>query len=448
MTGRMSRKQIIATAVGLAAIAGVFYALNVLTCLYADDFSYTYTFAVTEGKYRISNLYELFLSQRNHYLVMNGRTVVHTLAQLFLMWGKPVFNALNTAAFVALGILIYRHGSIRSGEFRPAVLFCVFGLLWIVTPAFGESFLWLVGSCNYLFGILFILIALLPVTKALDGGFAAMSGWKTALYFVLCVLAGWTNENNSVALVVIFLCCVVWLFATKQKVPVWVWVGLIGSVIGCLLLLLSPGEATRLANSGGFGGLGTWVRRFLSISARLVAYLGGLLALIVLFLVKGLRDKRPVRGLLKSGIFFMAGLASTYSMILSPQFPTRTWSGPVVFFLIVLVALWHWVEPEPDKTHRGLTVAVSVLALVFLSVTYVQAVQDLNETRDAVKLREAAIAEAQAAGHREITLSPIHGQTKWNCYQKYDDLNDDPTQWPNTAYAMYYGFDTVYKTES
>lgn len=432
---------------GLAVIAAAFYALNVLTCLYADDFSYTYTFAVTEGKYRISNLYELFLSQRNHYLVMNGRTVVHTLAQLFLMWGKPLFNILNAAAFVALGMLIYRHGYGKSGELRPAVLFCVFGLLWIVTPAFGESFLWLVGSCNYLFGILLILLALLPVTKALDEEFVPMPGWKTALYFFLCVLAGWTNENNAVALVVIFLCCVLWLLVTKQKVPVWVWAGLIGSVIGCLLLLLSPGEATRLANSGGFGGLRIWFHRFISITGRLVVYLGAELGLIVLFFIKSVIDKRSIRELLKPGIFVLAGLASTYSMILSPQFPTRTWSGPVVFFTIVLVALWRRVEPEPNRNYRGLTIAVSVLAVLAVTGTYIWAAQDLNETRNAFQLREKYIAEAKADGETEITLSPIHGRTKWNCYNEYGDLNDDPAQWPNTAYAMYYGLDRVNKTE-
>lgn len=432
---------------GLAVVAVAFYALNVLTCLYADDFSYTYTFAVTEGKYRISNLYELFLSQRNHYLVMNGRTVVHTLAQLFLMWGKPVFNVLNTAAFVALGLLIYRHGYGKSGELRPAWIFCVFGLLWVVTPAFGESFLWLVGSCNYLFGILIILAALLPVTKALDGAFAPMAGWKTAVYFVLCLLAGWTNENNAVALVVIFLCCVLWLLATKQKVPAWLWVGLLGSVIGCLLLLLSPGEATRLTNAGGFGGLRTWLRRGISITLHLMGYLGMELALIVMCFVKGIHDKRPIRDLLKPGVFCLAGLASTYSMILAPQFPTRTWSGPVVFFTITLVALWRWVEPAPDKTHRGLTAVVSVLAVLAIAGSYVWAVQDINETRHAVQLRETYIAEELAAGHRDVTLPPIHGQTRWNCYQKYDDLNDDPGQWPNTAYAMYYGFDSVSKTK-
>ena len=52
---------------GLAAVAAAFYALNVLTCLYADDYSYTYTFAVTEGKYRISNLYELWCTPWHSY---------------------------------------------------------------------------------------------------------------------------------------------------------------------------------------------------------------------------------------------------------------------------------------------------------------------------------------------------------------------------------------------
>lgn len=432
---------------GLLAVIAAFYALNVLTCLYADDYSYTYTFAVTEGKYRISNLYELFLSQMNHYRVMNGRAVVHTLAQLFLMWGKPVFNVLNTAAFVSLGVLIYRHGHGKDGPPRPAMLFCVFGLLWVVTPAFGQSFLWLVGSCNYLFGILFILAALLPVTKALDGTFAPMAGWKTALYFPLCLLAGWTNENNSVALVVIFLCCVAWLLATKRKIPAWVWAGLVGSIIGCLLLLLSPGEATRLANVGGFGGLRTWIQRGLSITAHLAAYLGIELGLILIFFIKGMLNKRPVGGLLKPGIFFLAGLASTYSMVLSPQFPTRTWSGPVVFFTVTLIALWRWVEPEPNGEHRVFTRVMAAVAVLAIAGTYVWAVQDLNETRHAVALREAYIAEESAAGHRDVTLSPIHGQTKWNCYTKYDDLNDDPAQWPNTAYALYYGLDSVSKTK-
>lgn len=433
------------TLAGLIVIAAAFYALNVLTCLFADDFSYTYTFAVTQGKYRISNLYELFLSQRNHYRVMNGRTVAHVLAQLFLMWGKPVFNLINTAAFTALGLLIYRHGQGRGAPLRPARLFCVFAALWFVSPNFGESFLWLVGSCNYMYVLLFILAALIPVTDMLDGAAPDMAGWKTPLYFILCVLAGWTNENDCVALAAVFLCCVLYLALTKRKIPAWLWAGLAGSVIGCMLLLLSPGQAVRLANSEGLGGLRTWIRRGLSITKRLAAYLGIELTITAVIFALGLRKKRPVEKLLKPVIFLMAGLAATYSMVLSPSFPNRAWSGPVVFFTAALAAVWHWTWPEPAQPRRSAAAALSALLILAAAGTYVWAVRDLSDTRAQFESREAAIAQVKAEGGTEVAVTPIPGRTRWNCYNEGGEwLSDDPTQWPNTAYAMYYELETVY----
>lgn len=432
-------------AVCLLGIAGAFFALNLLTCLYADDFSYTYTFAVKENKYRISNLYELYLSQRNHYQVMNGRTVVHTLAQLFLMWGKPLFNVLNTLAFLGLGVLIYHHGRGSRTDFRPGAFFAVFFLLWVVTPAFGESFLWLVGACNYLFGILIILLCLLPVTRGFRDGFLPKPAWKTAGFFLLSLLAGWTNENNAVALVVVFLLTILTLLLQKKSVPLWLWAGLVGSIIGCLLLLLSPGEATRLANSGGLGGLGTWIRRGVSITVRLIAYLWPLLLGSAVCLFVGWRRQRPVRELIVPGIWLMAALASTYSMVMAPTFPTRTWSGPVVFFLILLGTLYRWAFPEmPGKRT---TAVVTLCALALTAVTYAGAVRDLSQTREQFRQREAYIAAEKAAGRLDVTLSPIYGSTKYNCYNVDGDLNADSTQWPNTAYAMYYELDSVSKGE-
>ena len=432
-------------AVCLLGIAGAFFALNLLTCLYADDFSYTYTFAVKENKYRISNLYELYLSQRNHYQVMNGRTVVHTLAQLFLMWGKPLFNVLNTLAFLGLGVLIYHHGCGSRTDFRPGAFFAVFFLLWVVTPAFGESFLWLVGACNYLFGILIILLCLLPVTRGFRDGFLPKPAWKTAGFFLLSLLAGWTNENNAVALVVVFLLTILTLLLQKKSVPLWLWTGLVGSVIGCLLLLLSPGEATRLANSGGLGGLGTWIRRGVSITVRLIVYLWPLLLGSAVCLFVGWRRQRPVRELIVPGIWLMAALASTYSMVMAPTFPTRTWSGPVVFFLILLGTLYRWAFPEmPGKRT---TAVVTLCALALTAVTYAGAVKDLSQTREQFRQREAYIAAEKAAGRLDVTLSPLYGSTKYNCYNPDGDLNADNTQWPNTAYAMYYELDSVSKGE-
>lgn len=434
------------TLAGLLAIAAAFYALNVLTCLYTDDFSYRYTFAVTTGKYPISNLFQLYLSQRNHYRVMNGRTVAHVLAQLFLMWGKPAFNVINTAAFMALGLLIYRHGTGRGARLRPLCLFSVFAALWLLPPNFGESFLWLVGSCNYMYGLLFILPALLPVSRLLDEPDAPpMAGWKVPPYFILCVLAGWTVENASVALVAAFLCCVLLLAAAKRRIPLWLWAGLAGSVIGCMLLLLSPGQALRLANSAGMGGVRTWIRRAVGITARLAACLGAELAAMAVIFALGMKKKRPVKGLLKPAVFAVAGLAAVYSMVLSPACPNRVWSAPVALFTVALVSLWHWTWPEPVSGRRGAVIAVSALLILASAGAYAWAARDLAATRAQFISREADIARVKAAGGTEVAVTPISGRTRWNCYNEAGEyLSEDPTEWPNTAYAMYYELETVY----
>ena len=93
---------------GLALTAAAFFALNCMTPFYADDYSYMFTYAADAPKARITNLYELWLSQLNHYKVMNGRAVVHTLVQLFLMGeGRMLFNICNTLVFLGLGFAAY-----------------------------------------------------------------------------------------------------------------------------------------------------------------------------------------------------------------------------------------------------------------------------------------------------------------------------------------------------
>ena len=100
----MSRRERAVLICGIALVAAAFFCLNLATPFYDDDYSYMFTYAENAPKDRITNLYELYLSQLNHYKVMNGRAIVHTLVQLFLMPGsRTLFNIFNTLAFLALG---------------------------------------------------------------------------------------------------------------------------------------------------------------------------------------------------------------------------------------------------------------------------------------------------------------------------------------------------------
>ncbi len=141
-------------------ITGVlFYLLEFYTPLYADDYSYLYSF---ENGERISTLQDIIKSQTAHYYEWTGRVFVHALAQAFLLLGKNYFNFINTIAFLILGVLIFYHGTESRLRDRPLLLLMIYCFLFLFTPDFGESFLWVTGASNYLYGIAINLIYLIP----------------------------------------------------------------------------------------------------------------------------------------------------------------------------------------------------------------------------------------------------------------------------------------------
>ena len=186
-------------------IVGVmFYLLNLYTPLYADDYKYLFGFGDNQG--RIENLTDIAVSQYSHYFNMNGRIATHSLAQLFLLIGKPAFNIINTFAFILLGIIIYYHAYLSIRRVRVLPLLFVFFALFISTPKFGQSYLWVTGASNYLYGPIITLIFLVPYrisfSKSINNPLP-VSIVSAVLMFILGVVAGNANENNGILAVVV-----------------------------------------------------------------------------------------------------------------------------------------------------------------------------------------------------------------------------------------------------
>lgn len=89
----------------------VMCALNFLTPLNLDDYTYLYSFKTGE---RITNVIQIIEGIPNHYNLYNGRTFAHILAPFFLMLPEIIFDICNSFIFLVLGYFIYRI-VIRSG---------------------------------------------------------------------------------------------------------------------------------------------------------------------------------------------------------------------------------------------------------------------------------------------------------------------------------------------
>lgn len=442
-------RPILLCAVMLGIAAFITY-LNDLTPLFADDFSYSISFHTIKP---IHSLAELFRSQYVHYFAMNGRSVVHTLAQALLWLGKPGLNVCNGLAFLGLCLLICVHASGSLSKIRAFQLLAVFAALWFLTPHFAGSYLWVMGAANYLYSPAIILLFLLPYRNALSP--KQPTGEKARLPLAVLnliwgILAGWSNENTSLALIVCVVLILLVKRLRKERCAPWMWTGLLGCLIGCAMLFLSPGQAKRLANAGGFGALSEWIRRFFSISKDVIQYLWLPILLwvaaVVLLAIQSRRAKEPgarslFARLTPSLIYVVGAGVSIYSMVGSPEFPVWIWSSILAFCLCAVFSALRELR-LPDK--RALRIGAAGFACVLLAaigLRFRSVAPELYRVRSEFKAREAVIASLPPGS--SLTVRRITTDCTYSSYSLFWELGGDGSQWPNTSVAVYYGLSSI-----
>ena len=432
----------------------LFYLLNVFTPICADDFSYVYSFATGE---RISSLPDIFISQYTHYFTMNGRSVLHFLAQLFLWMGKPVFNVINTFAFLGLCVLIayLSFGSIKKIPFIWVI--AIYLTLWIVTPGFGDSFLWLTGAANYLYGILFICLYLIPFrkytssAKTKDCPFFSLKQLLLAIgYFCAGWIAGWTNENTGPA-----LCGIVFLFLLYFKLihrqwRLWMFTGWTGNIIGSLFVILCPAQKNRLDNYGGLASISELIVRATKIIYYAWQYLLPVLLfwtiLAIIFWEQNhkLSHKEKQVKAAPSLILGCGAMASTLAMAAAPYFPLRAWSGIVVLLLVSAGMLLAEINFS-FAWMKKITAAVVSMMMVTFAFTYATAFLDIHRVYQEDNARTAYVLSEKEKGNLDITVPAIYGETRYSTYSKDGDLDMDPTHWRNVQMAEYYEVNIIRK---
>ena len=453
---KKSDKQLYIIAIVTFLIGFLFYVLNYYTPLYGDDYLYSFSFLNGE---RMTSINQVIDSQFGHYQNMNGRIVTHALAQIFLIFGDKVFNFINVFFFILLLYLIYFHGCGSFKNFSISKFSMIAMLLFLCSPAFGQSFLWITGAANYLYGILIILIFMIPYRLQFDGKVLDnnifLKIFFAILYLVFGIIAGWTNENTSVAMIVMIIGYIVLYAVKSMKIRAWNITGCIGGVIGCILMLFAPGTTNRLNTFGGSGGIVSWVKRVLFYSCDLIVYLHLIIIIFfILFVVylcqkKEIFESRLIKDIFnffkESGIVFiylLGFLASVYSMIVSPLFPERAWSGPIVLFLISLISLNSLIDMSDIKLKIGKTITISFILILSLA-TYFNVFFELKNVDSFYDKRIHIIEKAVLNGEKSVEIPSIYGDSGYSCYSAHGDLNADSNEWPNTAIAQYYEVDEI-----
>lgn len=368
--------------------------------------------------------------------------------------------------------MIFYHGIESKLIGNISLLIFIYCSLFVFTPAFGQSFLWVTGSSNYLYGIELVLIYLIPFRYLTKMRKESTKKYTCVLLHVLSIIfkffgmlilgfvAGATNENVSIALIAVVFVFMAYYKIYKIKIKSWMISGWIGNILGCISILMAPGELKRLENSGGGVSIIEILKNIMRITWNFADYFAILILLFAMLVFLRAYNAKMFVGISKKYIesefkvflitliYGLGFLGATYSMIVVPGFPDRTWSGPLVFLLITLLSFYERVSRVPDNSFliklrlAFITCFSAVCILVYAkSISHISYINRQNTAR-------INLIESFSGTNQTVYAPAIKSDSRYSCFGPGGDLQWDSDGWPNAAFARHYGVSRICRDDS
>ena len=420
-----------------------FLIFNYLTPLVSDDFSYSFS---RKTGVRITSIDDIIVSQYHHYFVQGGRSVAHFIAQYFLLFNnKYFFNIANTIVYGLFILLIQFH---ISGSFKKNIkLFVAINLFfWFFVPVWGQNFLWLTGSCNYLWTTTIILLFLIPFRKKMADKDYRLNILLTFLFIFVGVLAGWSIENSGAAVLSLLIAYFIRKKIIKEKICLFEILLTIWFLVGFIVLIKAPGNYFRLKNASAGQGfiLFELVKRFVLITMNLFRYCSLPVAMsIIIGFDLIVHQKKQID--IQVWFYFLTGFAGLYSMLLSPQFPERAMFISLVFFCIGFFSILRHIKIEiPAIITRTKKFVLIFCIGLFVFGSLLPALRDIYKAHKIWEDRIEYFDYVKKRGNDDITLfAPWPIENRHVASYKLDDLVSDPNGWPNRLVAKYFGIKSI-----
>ena len=319
--------------------------LNWLTGEFGDDYILAFTFdadfqdlgkpigdigEILNFNKPIKGIGDVFHSQYYHYLTQHGRVITEGIIQYFMsLRNKHVFDVLNSLMFVAYLCLLQLH----SGRFTLFGTAFVAAMTFIFVRAFGEVFLWMSGSINYLWVacLNLALIYIFGKERNDDNRFASVC------YAMVAFLIGSMQEGFSIGISAAMMLYILYRWKFQRilsAVPVCI---MVGYLVGLLFDLLSPGIWIRARESGI-----DWDYNVRILLDGIVYVLKGLRVfwiLAVVIFVQSIRRQIDLRNLLRRNSLFLSAMffQALFLMILGRTAEPRSLFAIEMFAMIVLL---------------------------------------------------------------------------------------------------------------
>lgn len=448
------------------SLLGIFFVNFILNSLMVrsagDDYVYSFMWEghsmyepLSADARRIASFQDIAVSAWSYFLTWGGRIVAQAMAMFFLWMPRGVFNVAIALTVVLLVLLMQwtaRGGKVTMELPAKSVLITGF-FLWAFQANFCGIFIWLDGSCNYLWPMVFLLAWLLPyIRHYMTDGRASYGGWLSPLLFLLGLLAGNGNEN-TICWIGLFGLFYLYKTYKRGQLPFWMLSGFVGLSIGYGFLMLSPGNLLRMEASGeSFQFIHFNEKAFVAIWFHTL-----LLSPLYFYLIKAARLRRAIyaageRAYARLSFWFLAAsLLFAFIMCLSPEFPFRSLFPSAIFCLTAVRIMGRAAERAGVHPVR-LPKTCGRLMIAYFAFTFAVTLWIFVGN---ARWFDRWLGEAEALRGTSAVLSiterpPYEGDT-WTYLSGLHNyavgLRSDPQYWSNAAMARFYDIGGVTMAE-
>jgi len=427
---------------GYVCVILLFLMLNIYTPLIADDFS------MSLG---INSIGDIPKAVYYAYFNWGGGIIWGVVQRLWLLIGKPLFNIANTVFYCALIFLVQFHITGKHIKQNPELFLALNVFFWFFVPAWGQDFLWLIGSIAYLWPLVAILFFLVPFRKRQDTPEYKMNMPLSVLFLFAGIFAAGGSANYGAAVLFLLIAYFVTKIIKKNKFTLFEILGAVGFLISFSFFVAGPGNYVRYdvasQNGGGFSNDPLFfmlIKRFVFVTIVFLKNHGFLFALVSVFfgfdLLYHQKRKLPVF----SYFYFLAALAGSYSMLLSPTFPDRAFLITTVFSVITLGSILTQMEFRiPEILKRNIAIFAAVV-LMGLCPSFLKAGKEIMWVYLQWYDRIEFILAEKEKGNLEIEIrAPIGTTDKHVAMYGLEDISFDKNDWVNTSIASYFGLKSI-----
>ena len=226
----------------LIIIGIVFFSLNLLDVpTLSDDMNYRFIFnednsAAIES---INSISDLFHSLWVHYFFVNGRWVVHLLAQFFLIFVPTIItHCIHSVLFI---ILIHELVCWLSSNVirRIQLVSIIFFLFFVVFSGIRTTMFWSLGTFNYLW----VAVAIMSLLIWLRHIKNECIGYGHIFLSILAFFTGWSHEAISLPVSIAFI---TYIFINRHQIIYRaVLPYMLCFLLGTLMILISPSLWSR-----------------------------------------------------------------------------------------------------------------------------------------------------------------------------------------------------------